>query len=44
MKIGVIRCIKKGNPIGFPCPFAKKMKETIVNGLPDSIQYLDYTH
>lgn len=37
-------CIQKGNPIGFPCPFAKKMKETIVNGLPDSIQYLDYTH
>ena len=25
-------CIQKGNPIGYPCPFAKKMKEIIAGG------------
>jgi predicted metal-binding protein len=37
-------CIKKGTPIGYPCPFAKKMKELIANDLPDSINFIDYTH
>ncbi|MDD4494074.1 MAG: CGGC domain-containing protein [Eubacteriales bacterium] len=37
-------CIQKGTPIGYPCPFAKKMKELIVNDLPSSIKYIDYTH
>lgn len=37
-------CIQKGTPIGYPCPFAKKMKELIVKDLGDEINYLDYTH
>jgi len=37
-------CIKKGTPIGYPCPFAKKMKEVIQADLPEHINYLDYTH
>lgn len=37
-------CIHKGNPIGYPCPFAKKMKELIVSDLPDNIKFIDYTH
>ena len=37
-------CIQKGNPIGYPCPFAKKMKEIIQNDLPDTIKFIDYTH
>ncbi len=37
-------CIKKGTPIGYPCPFAKKMKELIANDLPNSIKFIDYTH
>ena len=37
-------CIQKGNPIGYPCPFAKKMKEIIQKDLQDHIQYMDYTH
>lgn len=37
-------CIQKGNPIGYPCPFAKKMKELIQNDLGDRVSYLDYTH
>lgn len=37
-------CIQKGTPIGYPCPFAKKMKELIGKDLVDSIRILDYTH
>ena len=37
-------CIQRGNPIGYPCPFAKRMKELIMNDLPDEIKYIDYTH
>lgn len=37
-------CIQKGTPIGYPCPFAKKMKELITKDLGDSIKILDYTH
>lgn len=42
--IAFASCIQKGTPIDFPCPFAKKMKEIIQKKLPDTIQYLDYTH
>lgn len=37
-------CIQKGNPIGYPCPFAKKMKDVIAENLPESVRYIDYTH
>ena len=37
-------CIQKGNPIGYPCPFAKKMKQIIQEDLGDSIRFFDYTH
>ena len=37
-------CIQKGNPIGYPCPFAKKMKSLIEEDLPKEIKYIDYTH
>ena len=30
--IAFASCIQKGNPIGYPCPFAKKMKEIIDRG------------
>lgn len=42
--IAFASCIQRGNPIGYPCPFAKKMKELIQKDLPDHIKYLDYTH
>ena len=42
--IAFTSCIQKGTPIGYPCPFAKKMKEIIVNDLGDKIKILDYTH
>lgn len=37
-------CIQKGTPLGYPCPFAKKMRDLIKQDLPDNIRFLDYTH
>lgn len=37
-------CIQKGTPIGYPCPFAKRMRELIQKEAGDSVQILDYTH
>lgn len=37
-------CITKGNPIGFACPFAKKMMTAVSDDLGESIAILDYTH
>jgi predicted metal-binding protein len=37
-------CISRGQPIGFPCPHAKVMKEAIAKKIGDSIKIIDYTH
>ena len=37
-------CIQKGKPIGYACPFAKRMKDVIQNDLGDGIRLIDYTH
>ncbi len=37
-------CIFKGTPIGYPCPFAEKMKRLIETDLGEKIKILDYTH
>ncbi|MBC8570410.1 CGGC domain-containing protein [Zongyangia hominis] len=37
-------CIGKGTPIGYPCPFAKKMRELIAGDLGEQIRIIDYTH
>jgi predicted metal-binding protein len=37
-------CITRGTPIGYPCPFAKKMQEIVQNDLDEKIRYLDHTH
>ena len=37
-------CITKGNPIGYPCPFAKRMQDIIAKDLGDQVKFLDYTH
>ena len=41
--IAFASCIQKGSPIGYPCPFAKKMKEIIQTDLP-GVTIIDYTH
>ncbi len=42
--IAFASCIQRGNPLGYPCPFAKKMRDIVSNDLSDSITILDYTH
>ena len=33
-------CIQRGNPIGYPCPFAKEMKEIIQKDLSEHYKLL----
>ena len=42
--IAFASCIHKGSPIGYPCPFAEKMKSVIVAAVGEEIKILDYTH
>jgi predicted metal-binding protein len=42
--IALASCITRGNPIGFVCPHAQTMKETISKRLGKEITILDYTH
>ncbi len=42
--IALASCIRKGSPIGYPCPFADKMKEVIAADLGGEIKLIDYTH
>lgn len=42
--IAFASCIQRGNPIGYPCPFAAKMKSLLQAQLGDNIRFLDYTH
>lgn len=42
--IAFASCIRKGSPIGYPCPFADKMKEAIAADLGGEIKLIDYTH
>lgn len=42
--IAFASCIQKGTPIGYPCPFHKRMKTLLETNLPENIRVLDYTH
>ena len=42
--IAFASCICKGTPIGYPCPFAKKMIELVKAEVGDSVRILDFTH
>ncbi len=42
--IALASCIRKGTPVGYPCPFAAKMKDIIEKDLGDRVRILDYTH
>lgn len=42
--IAFASCISRGNPIGYPCPFAKKMRDAVSSAVGESIHILDYTH
>lgn len=42
--IAFASCVRKGTPIGYPCPFARKMIDTVKQDLGETITILDYTH
>lgn len=42
--IAFASCIKKGTPIGFPCPHAAEMKEAVSRAVGPDIRILDETH
>lgn len=42
--IAFASCVRKGTPIGYPCPFARKMIDTVQQDLGETITILDYTH
>lgn len=42
--IALSSCIAKGTPIGFPCPNAEMMKDSIRRKIGDDIIFLDYSH
>ena len=42
--IAFASCIQKGTPIGYPCPFAAKMKELVQKAAGTDVKILDYTH
>lgn len=37
-------CIFKGTPIGYPCPFAQKMKELLQKELGEELPIYEYSH
>lgn len=37
-------CIAKGTPIGFPCPMAKMMIDSVKKAVGENIRILEYTH
>lgn len=42
--IAFASCIQKGTPMGYPCPFAARMKSIVSKGIDTEIKLLDYTH
>lgn len=42
--IAFASCISKGNPIGFACPFAEKMRDAVKASVGEDIVIIDYTH
>ncbi len=37
-------CITNGTPIGYPCPFAKKMRTVVEKNVGGAVRILDHTH
>jgi len=42
--IAFASCIQQGRPIGYPCPFAGKMKALVEKEVGENVKILDYTH
>ena len=42
--IALASCMRKGNPIGFPCPHFQTIKEAVEKKVGPSIKIIDWTH
>ena len=42
--VALASCIEKGTPVGYPCPFAKRMEELVRKELPEGTVFFPYTH
>lgn len=42
--IAISSCVTLGTPLGFPCPFHRKMIEIVKAAVGDSVKVLEYTH
>ena len=42
--IAFASCIEKGTPIGYPCPFAKRMRDAVQNAVGSEVRIFDHTH
>lgn len=42
--IAFASCISRGTPIGYACPFAKKMQDAVQEAVGEEIRIIDHTH
>jgi len=42
--IAFASCIKKGSPMGYPCPFHEKMIELVKQKFSGQVKILEFTH
>ena len=42
--IAFASCIKKGTPIGFPCPTAEAMIQCVRKAVGEEVRIIEYTH
>lgn len=42
--IVISSCISLGTPMNFPCPFGKKIRDTVKDAVGEQIMVLDYSH
>jgi predicted metal-binding protein len=42
--IAFASCISRGNPIGFACPFATQMIDSVRRKVGENIEIIEYTH
>ena len=42
--IAFASCIKKGTPMGYPCPFQEKMIQLVKENFGEQVQVLEYSH
>lgn len=42
--VALASCLKKGSPLGFPCPHVEAISKAVKSKLPENVVFLDWTH